>query len=492
LSFPGNPASNTIEAGRVETDFISQFGGSSMFSLDRAKMHSAAADQKSRSTVPPHAISFDEPLWQLAGIVESSGEVRITREEALEKRATESLALLAAIVESSDDAILSNDLNGTITSWNEGAERTFGYTAQEMLGRPTSVLASPNCKEDWAIVLDNIRQGRRVDHYETLRRHKDGSDVIVSLSVSPIRDSAGTVVGASKVARDITGTRHAEQALRNADKLALAGRMAASIAHEINNPLEAITNLLFLLEHESLPDTARHYLTLAQHELTRVSHIASQTLGFFRGAPGSSPTLLSEIVDSAISLNVGRLSTCNVVFEKRFASVDPLYCNQGELRQVLVNLVANAIDAMPTGGRLLIRIRSAHDPLTGAPGARLVVADTGSGMSTRTQRALFEPFYTTKGTTGTGLGLWVSNQIIVRHKGRISVRSSQSPDHHGTVFSIFLPRLEEIPHAESDLAGNLRTNLTQYPVDHPATLREDESRHTPVEPDPPSTAYTAA
>lgn len=467
-----------------------------MFSLDRAKLHSAAADQKSRRVSPPHATSFDEPLWQLAGIVESPGDARITREEALEKRATESLALLAAIVESSDDAILSNDLNGTITSWNKGAERTFGYTAQEMLGRPTSVLASPNCKEDWALVLDKIRQGRRVDHYETLRRHKDGSDVIVSLSVSPIRDFSGTIVGASKVARDITGTRRAEQALRNADKLAMAGRMAASIAHEINNPLEAITNLLFLLEHEELPDNARYYLTLAQHELTRVSHIASQTLGFFRSAPGSSATPLSEIVDSAISLNVGRLSTTNVIFEKRYDSVAPLYCNQGELRQVIVNLVANALDAMPTGGRLLIRIHRATDLVSGAPGVRLVVADTGSGMSKRTQRALFEPFYTTKGTTGTGLGLWVSNQIIARHKGRITLRSSQSPVHHGTVFSVFLPRLEEVPHTDPGSTHSSDTNSPQH-TEHTvsrdsATSREDVSRHIPVEPDPPSTAYTAA
>lgn len=415
------------------------------------------------------------------------------REAALERKADETLALLAAIVESSDDAIISCDLNGTITSWNEGAEHTFGYTTQEMIGRPTSVLASPNCLEDIQNVLAKIHCGERVDHYETLRRHKDGSDVAVSLTVSPIRDSSGNIIGASKVARDISATQRAEQALRNADKLALAGRMAASIAHEINNPLEAITNLLYLLEHEVLPEQARRYLTLAQHELTRVSHIAAQTLGFFRGAPGSSACRLSEIVDSAISLNIGRLSTCNVVLEKSYAPVAPFYCNQGELRQVLVNLVGNALDATPAGGRLFIRIREASDPVSGAPGVRLVVADTGLGMSARTQRSLFEPFYTTKGATGTGLGLWVSNQIIAHHKGRISIRSSQDPTRHGTVFSIFLPRLAEPSFANA--AETLESHVQQLPLPIDGiqpTSHEDASRRTPAEPDRPSTAYTAA
>ena len=462
-----------------------------MQSHDGANRQSApAAEKESRNNLQVRAITFEDPLWQLAGVVESSEHARLQREVALEKKAEETLALLAAIVESSDDAILSNTLEGTITSWNGGAERIFGYTAEEIVGRPISVLASPNCWEDWARVLENIRAGRRVDHYETIRRHKDGADVIVSLSVSPIRNSAGNVIGASKVARDITGTRRAEQALRNADKLALAGRMAASIAHEINNPLEAITNLLFLIEHEELPETARHYLSLAQHELTRVSHIASQTLGFFRGAPNSGACPLSDIIDSAISLNVGRLSTCNITFEKHFAPVAPLHCNPGELRQVLVNLVANAIDAMPDGGRLLIRIRETSDPRTRAPGVRIVVADTGSGMTLRTQRSLFEPFYTTKGATGTGLGLWVSSQIIARHQGRITVRSSQSSEKHGTIFSIFLPRLQEGPATEPQ-----RAQASQPPLAidrNGTTSHEGESRRTPAEPAPQSTAYSAA
>ena len=463
-----------------------------MFILDRANPRSAATADTGSPKTHPNATSFDEPLWQLAGVVKSPEEARTTREAAFERKADETLALLAAIVESSDDAIISNDLNGIITSWNKGAEHIFGYSAKEIIGHPISTLASENCQDDWAHCLDKIRCGERVDHYETLRRNKDGSEIAISLTVSPIRDSAGTVIGASKVARDITSTRQAEQALRNADKLALAGRMAASIAHEINNPLEAITNLLFLLDHEPLPEQARRYLTLAQHELTRVSHIASQTLGFFRGAPGSIPTPLADIIDSAISLHIGRLSTCNVVVEKDYVSAPSIFCNQGELRQVLVNLVANALDAMPNGGRLIARVRPAVDPATNVSGIRLVIADTGTGMSSRTQRALFEPFYTTKGATGTGLGLWVSSQIIARHKGRIRVRSSQSHERHGTVFSIFLPNLTEVPRNEIQQTA-LPSQQLPLPIDsRHVTSREDESRHTPAQPDPQSTAYTAA
>lgn len=404
------------------------------------------------------------------------------------------LALLAAIVESSDDAILSCDLAGIITSWNKGAERVFGYTAAEIIGRPTSDMASPNCIEDTELVLQKIRIGQKVDHYETLRRHKDGSDIAVSITVSPIFDSSGNVIGASKVSRDITSTRRAEEALRNADKLALAGRMAASIAHEINNPLESITNLLYLVEHEEISEEARSYLTLAQHELARVSHIASQTLGFFRNSRGSASTPLPEIIESALSLHLGRLSICNVAIRKEYISVSPFFVHQGELRQVIVNLIGNALDAMPNGGRLRVRVRFGFDPVTETHGARIVIADTGSGMSATTRRQLFEPFYTTKGASGTGLGLWVSSQIIARHKGKISVRSSQSPSHSGTVFSIFLPYMSEAPSSElEDVTRPHPRPRNPQPIDEKnASEPGDESRRTPSEPAPRSAGYNAA
>jgi len=416
-----------------------------------------------------------------------------SREAALMQEAERSSALLAAIVESSDDAIISSDLRGIITSWNKGAERIFGYTAFEMLGHPTTELAIPSLLEDPEHVLEKVRHGEKVDHYETVRRHKDGSEIMVSMSVSPIRDLSGALIGASKVSRDITVTRRAEESLRNADKLAVVGRMAASIAHEINNPLESITNLLYLMEHETLSDEARDYLTLAQHELTRVSHITSQTLGFFRGNHESSATPLSEIVDSALSLHLGRLSTSRIEVQKEYMRVTPFFLHQGELRQVLANLIGNALDAMPGGGRLRIRVHPAYDAVTNTSGVRIVIADTGAGMPSATLRQIFEPFYTTKGSAGTGLGLWVSSQIIARHKGRISVRSSQVAGHCGTVFSIYLPRLDDGPASEREGSRKPRTLRDPLPVvEEKLTSLEGESRHTPSEPDQPSAAYTAA
>jgi PAS domain S-box-containing protein len=403
----------------------------------------------------------------------------------MQQSAGEGLALLAAIVESSDDAMISSTLDGIITSWNRSAERIFGYSSAEAIGQPTSILTSPLALEDSPNILKGIRKGQRFDHYETFRRHKDGSDVIVSLTVSPLYDSSGSIIGVSKVARDITSAHQAEQALRNADKLALAGRMSASIAHEINNPLEAITNLFYLLQQEEISPQGRDYLKLAQSELTRVTRIVSQTLGFFRGGTEPALSQLSEIAESAISLHAGRLLVSNVTIETSFLPVTPLLCHPGEMRQLLANLLGNALDSMSAKGRLILRIRPATNPM-GTSGIRLTVADTGTGMTAKTKRLLFDPFYTTKGAAGTGLGLWVTQQIVQHHKGRISVRSSQDPNRHGTVFSIFFPYPETATLGQSSTQQPLPINGAS-PTSH-----EDESRHTPAEPDQPSVAYTAA
>jgi len=349
-------------------------------------------------------------------------------------------SLLAAVVASSDDAIISKDLNGIVTSWNKGAERIFGYTAEEMIGQPIARTACPGREDDMLQILKRIRAGERIDHYETSRRCKDGREIVVSLTVSPIPDASGKIVGASKVARDITRQRQAENALREAEKLAVAGRMAASIAHEINNPLEALTNLLYLLDSEELGEKAREYLSAAQHELARVAHITAQTLRFHRESAMPDCACATELLEDALALHQGRLSTTGVVLERQYIAVPQLSCNPIELRQTLVNFIANALDAMPKGGKLCVRVRPATDWRTSTHGVRITVADTGQGMTQETRLRIFEPFYTTKGSTGTGLGLWVTSEIIAKYRGRIEVRSSRVPGRQGTVFAVFLPQ----------------------------------------------------
>jgi signal transduction histidine kinase len=236
--------------------------------------------------------------------------------------------------------------------------------------------------------------------------------------------------------------RHrAEAALIQSEKLAAVGRLAASISHEINNPLESVTNLLYLIRQEDhMPDRALTYLGLAERELARVSEIAGQTLRFQRQSSNPTSVTPEDLLDSVIALYQGRLINAHISLEFEHATASPVMCYEGDIRQVLNNLVGNAIEAMRTGGRLIIRTRDSTSRRDQRPGIRITIADTGSGMSPEVRERIFEAFYTTKGLSGTGLGLWISKGIVEKHHGRLSVRSSNRPPHTGTVFSLFLPR----------------------------------------------------
>jgi PAS domain S-box-containing protein len=351
----------------------------------------------------------------------------------------ELLQRLAALVESSDDAIISKTVDGIVTSWNGGAERIFGYTAQEMIGQPIFRLACIGGENDMVKVLEQIRRGVRVDHYETRRRCKDGREIPVSLTISPIRNPSGAIIGASKIARDISGYKQTEKAMRITEKLAAVGRLASSLAHDINNPLEAVTNLLFLLENEELSEGARHYVATAQRELLRVSHIAAQALGFYRASGEPIWLSITAILDDALTLHHHRFDAVGIKIERDYEPVPQICCHPGELRQVIVNLVGNALDAMPSGGRLRLKVRRATDWASGRSGIRVTVADTGCGISPEVRSHIFEPFYTTKEATGTGLGLWVCADIVGKYDGRISARSTDAPGRNGSVFTLFLP-----------------------------------------------------
>jgi C4-dicarboxylate-specific signal transduction histidine kinase len=238
--------------------------------------------------------------------------------------------------------------------------------------------------------------------------------------------------------------RKAEKALLQSEKLAVAGRLAASIAHEINNPLESVTNLLFLIETSSNMEETKIYAATAADELARVTEIAIHTLKFFRQLSKPTSIYLTDLVDSALVLYQGRLVSACVTVQKDFRACPPITAMAGELRQVVVNMVGNALDAMQGGGTLNIRIDRGREYSNGSrSGMRLTIGDSGSGISPEIKSRLFEPFVSTKGDTGTGLGLWVSAEIIRKHGGTIRFKSSSLPPATGTVFSIFLPAQPE-------------------------------------------------
>ncbi|MFZ0633294.1 MAG: ATP-binding protein [Acidobacteriaceae bacterium] len=232
----------------------------------------------------------------------------------------------------------------------------------------------------------------------------------------------------------------AEQALRRAEKLAVAARLAASFSHEINNPLAAVTNLLYLIGVSSSLDETQEYAEIATRELTRVSEIVTRNLRFHKESIKPGAVEITEVVNAALNLYQVRLATAKISIERDFRECSPIVGVGGELRQLIVNLIANALDAIGHGGTLKIRIAATHERSNGSrPGVRVTIGDSGSGIRPEIRNTLFEPFVSTKGNTGTGLGLWVSSEIVRRHGGTIQVKSRVNSSLTGTVFSIFLP-----------------------------------------------------
>jgi PAS domain S-box-containing protein len=354
-----------------------------------------------------------------------------------ETRAGEMRGRMAAIVESSDDAILSATAAGNITSWNPGAQALYGYSEEEALGRHIAFLAPIEKTREVSRHLARIRKGEHVTNYQTEHLRKNGSRVLVQLSISPLR-SGQTVAGASAIVRDITAEKQSEEALRKNEKLSTAGRMAATLAHEINNPLEALGNLLYLARHGQA--RRDEYLRLAEKEVERISSITRFALGFIRES--HDPVLLNvpEMIDQILSLYSAKLTSGDIAVEKEYGPSTNVQGYSGELRQLFANLLINSVDAMKRGGKLRIHVSHGHEWGAAArDGVRIFIADTGTGIHPGEMAHLFEPFYTTKKDLGTGLGLWISQGIVQKHGGSIRVRSRISPGRSGTVFSIFLP-----------------------------------------------------
>lgn len=353
----------------------------------------------------------------------------------------EAAAKLAAIVESSEDAIASKDLNGIVTSWNASAERMFGYKAEEIVGKSILLIIPPDLHKDEDMILGKVRRGERLEHFETARLHKNGQRVYVSLTVSPLKDESGKVIGAAKIVRDITQKKITEEALRTAEKLAATGQLAATIAHEINNPMQALTNLLALVGYKTAGDQNTHELVaMAEGELRRMSHIVRQMLSFYRESAKPEPLRITEVLEDVLELFVMRMRANDIRVERRYEFDGEINGFPMELRQLFANLVANAVEAIGRKGRIHIHVFPWRQ-WAGAEraGVRVLIADNGPGIRRQLHPRVFEAFFTTKAEKGSGLGLWVAKGVVGRHEGTIRMRSSTEHGRSGTIFSVFLP-----------------------------------------------------
>ena len=312
-------------------------------------------------------------------------------------------------------------------------------------GRPLTL-------DEW-LVGRLLRNERFRDVVLRVRRIETGQEFYASYNGSPLYDSAGNIVGGFLTIRDITEQKRAQEALIRSEKLASVGRMAATIAHEINNPLEAVMSLLFLAkENKELPESARQYLETADAELNRIAHITRQSLGFYRESNAPALTSVNAVLESAVDLLKSKIKAKQAVIEKQWDGDVQVTAVAGELRQVFSNLLANSLDAIDEKGTIKLRVSTGAAFNNGDRRVRVTVADNGKGISASSRQHIFEPFFTTKGTVGTGLGLWVSKQIIDKHGGTIRMRSSTNGARRGTVFSVVLP-VEPAAAARSQSAG---------------------------------------
>ena len=329
--------------------------------------------------------------------------------------------------------------DGSITWYNRRWYEYTGTTFEQMEGWGWRSVHNPELLP--AVIAkykDCLKSGEPFEMAFPLRG-ADGEFRLFLTLASPVRDKAGTIVRWFGTNTDIDAQRKAETGLRQAEKLAVVGRLAASIAHEINNPLEAVMNLIFLARLSAVDEETAGYLRSAEEELGRVSQIASQALRFHKQQSSAMATDMVELLDSVLTLYRGKLARNKIQVNLETSDCPPLVCYAGEIRQLLANLVGNATDAMPNGGTLRLRVRAVTDWRNRETGVRVTISDTGHGMSAETRKHIYEPFFTTKGEIGTGLGLWVSAGIVEKHKGSIHVRSRAEIGKSGTTFTVILP-----------------------------------------------------
>lgn len=381
----------------------------------------------------------DDMAVSIRAVLLDAGERRQFERDLLRSR-KEAEQLVEVILHSSD-AVITSHVDGTIRSWSNGAIEMFGYASCEAVGRPlVEIILPADARDALELPVQRLAQGIEYSG-EIVASRADGTLFDASIMLTPHMEAPGTFLAWSAVLRDITAQKLAEKALLQNEKLASVGRLASSIAHEINNPLESVTNLLYILEFQVPTPELRALVTSAQEELARVSQITTHTLQFHRQSSSPTDLKVDALFASVIGLYRARLRNSNIEPRISGGTARPLHCHEGELRQIVLNIVANAADAMKSGGVLNLRCSDSTNWRTGQKGVRILIADTGTGMNKATLAKIFEPFFSTKGIGGTGLGLWVTADLIQKHNGCLAVRSSDRPGRCGTVFNLFFPHV---------------------------------------------------
>lgn len=365
----------------------------------------------------------------------------LTQQKRAEAALRQSEEQFRALAESLPECIWASDPLGDATYCNRNY---LEYTGVESLEAMTSIwpnLIHPEERESTLKLWHHaLRTGEGYTSEYRLRRH-DGAYRYHLARAEPVRDDHGKIKLWIGSILDIHDRKLSEDLLRRTEKLAAAGRLAASVAHEINNPLTSVTNALYLaLQDDGLSATTRHYLLLAEQELARAAQVTTHTLRFHKQSVAPAEANVAELMNSALALYSRRFDAFSIAVEREYRAPATFHCCGDELRQAFAHLLSNALDAMPQGGRLRVRVRPSHHANTGVPGIRVTVADTGHGIPADLLPRVFEAFTSTKDATGTGLGLWVVEGIVRKHDGRIAVRSSTLPLRRGTVVSAFFPQ----------------------------------------------------